>query len=505
MLIDMPSHKRLINIFVVLYLVLVGASGSLARSDWPQYQYNAQHIGYNPDCVLTPPLHLQWSRKPCNGPMFQATVVEDRAYVATIEPWYAKDSAQVWCYSLADGEELWTLNFGGFPFMVMQPSYGYGMLYLQVNDAFSSFVTAVTPDSGHHIWLSGYRQQDYWALAPTIYDGKVVICGNTYGGMHGFNAYTGEFLWKSRQKQVDEWTPAAYDGVVYSFLGDHLVANDLETGAVLWDMHTDTSDTPGSKTASARDPGNAPVIDTVNNILYCTANFALYAVDLETREVSWMKHSDRRYRTTPALYDGKVYAVQEGVVKMFNGLTGDSLAAFVGDEEFYWYHARAPVIANGFVFVSSREKTYALDAETLEEVWRYDVRGHLSVGADHLFVSTPDGELYAFGNMPTAVDDDNSDATLPGSLVLHQNYPNPFNNSTVIEYALPRRSQVAVTVYNILGRRVSTLLSSFQSAGTHSVEWTGTDDRGQPVSSGTYFYRLKADDLIQTRKMVLLR
>jgi len=84
-------------------------------------------------------------------------------------------------------------------------------------------------------------------------------------------------------------------------------------------------------------------------------------------------------------------------------------------------------------------------------------------------------------------------------------YPNPFNPETVIYYSLSQDSEVELTVYNIKGQRVARLVNSEQPAGEHRVVWDGRDERGNPVSSGVYFYRLSAGDITEQRKMMLLK
>jgi len=86
-----------------------------------------------------------------------------------------------------------------------------------------------------------------------------------------------------------------------------------------------------------------------------------------------------------------------------------------------------------------------------------------------------------------------------------RNYPNPFNPETDIRFALSKPSQVKLSVYNVLGQNVITLHDGLLSAGVHSVQWNGRDSQGNSVASGIYIYRLQADDVTQTRKMVLLR
>jgi hypothetical protein len=94
---------------------------------------------------------------------------------------------------------------------------------------------------------------------------------------------------------------------------------------------------------------------------------------------------------------------------------------------------------------------------------------------------------------------------LPEQFSLSHNYPNPFNPVTQIEYALPRNCQVKLIVFNILGQRVKTLVDEFQTAGYKSAHWDGKDDTGSEVASGVYFYKLKAGDYSETKKMILMK
>ena len=81
---------------------------------------------------------------------------------------------------------------------------------------------------------------------------------------------------------------------------------------------------------------------------------------------------------------------------------------------------------------------------------------------------------------------------LPDAFALNQNYPNPFNPSTQIRYALPEQSQVVLTVYDMLGRKVRTLVNGVQDAGYRTVMWNATSDLGTPVSAGMYIYTIRA-------------
>jgi len=94
---------------------------------------------------------------------------------------------------------------------------------------------------------------------------------------------------------------------------------------------------------------------------------------------------------------------------------------------------------------------------------------------------------------------------LPTTFSLSQNYPNPFNPSTVIEFTVPQRSRVLIEVYNLLGQRVTTLVDEPMAPGIYRTVWNGNDRNGKPVGSGIYFYRLKTDRYVATKKMLLLK
>ena len=101
----------------------------------------------------------------------------------------------------------------------------------------------------------------------------------------------------------------------------------------------------------------------------------------------------------------------------------------------------------------------------------------------------------------------NGGSALPRAYALSQNSPNPFNPSTTISYEIPESdggAKVSLTVYNIRGQKVITLVDELKEAGQYSINWDGRDLSGNRVSSGVYFYRMQAGNFTATRKMVIL-
>jgi 1,4-alpha-glucan branching enzyme len=88
---------------------------------------------------------------------------------------------------------------------------------------------------------------------------------------------------------------------------------------------------------------------------------------------------------------------------------------------------------------------------------------------------------------------------------LENNYPNPFNPQTTFTFEIPNDSVVRVDIFDIQGRKLKTLTNKFQLAGEHTVSWNGMDQNGLPVSSGVYFYQIKAGNFTQSKKMTLLK
>ena len=94
---------------------------------------------------------------------------------------------------------------------------------------------------------------------------------------------------------------------------------------------------------------------------------------------------------------------------------------------------------------------------------------------------------------------------IPTDFELSNNYPNPFNPSTIIKYAIPANANVRLTVYNMLGEEVRTLVNQNQATGSYSVTWDGTTNYGTQVASGMYIYRLAAGDFVSVKKMLLMK
>ena len=94
---------------------------------------------------------------------------------------------------------------------------------------------------------------------------------------------------------------------------------------------------------------------------------------------------------------------------------------------------------------------------------------------------------------------------VPDLFALHQNYPNPFNPTTQIRYDLPEEQNVTISIYDVMGRNIRTLINSNKQSGYHSIYWDAKNDIGEGVAAGMYIYTIQAGDFRATKKMVLLK
>ena len=120
--------------------------------------------------------------------------------------------------------------------------------------------------------------------------------------------------------------------------------------------------------------------------------------------------------------------------------------------------------------------------------WGYDI--DLWIGAVH---------------SADVVNIDNYKVLFPDRLKIYNAYPNPFNPVTSLRYDLPKNDLVNITIYDMMGRIVKTLVNGSQKAGFNSIKWNATNDRNEPVSAGLYLYTIQTGEFRQTKKMVLLK
>jgi hypothetical protein len=142
------------------------------------------------------------------------------------------------------------------------------------------------------------------------------------------------------------------------------------------------------------------------------------------------------------------------------------------------------------------------------EVGFFQTRGwarDVAVSDQYIYLVAWNGDLHILRNYLATMVRSNYGKENLSLFALFQNFPNPFNPTTTIEYDIPKNVYVELTIIDLLGRHVRTLVAEEKPAGHHQVTWNGLDDAGDRVASGVYLYRLTAEGYSETRKLLLIR
>jgi len=315
----------------------------------------------------------------------------------------------------------------------------------------------------------------------------------------------------SEGSQSEFWTGLPHcannllvDNVLYVTYGTHVKAIDIYTSTELWDIYLSGSlDADGI--AMAND-GFLYVV-THNNKVY------KIDVDAQTSELfayggigtydQGMVYDEEYNRLLICSYQANcpIFAVSlpdgETSIAYETGL--DNLDAMATD-----------AAGNIYVTCSSDNSVYRYNNEfTDEPIIVSD--GH--TGPSGLEVNNIDNLLYVSNFFSGTVDVvqlpevgvENGIQIRP-AIKLFQNYPNPFNPSTTISFYMDKNEQFELSIYNLLGQKVKSFNNlQITQSPNQQIIWNGTDDSGNPVSSGTYFYKLTASDFTKTKKMILMK
>ncbi|NHZ86265.1 MAG: T9SS type A sorting domain-containing protein [Planctomycetia bacterium] len=180
-----------------------------------------------------------------------------------------------------------------------------------------------------------------------------------------------------------------------------------------------------------------------------------------------------------------------------NGLSGPSYHTLLWNEGNI---SQNPEFINSLEFdFNLSTSSPGIDAGTAFYVWEEDTL--INIDQNDYVGNAPD--MGAFESL--YIVSINEEQILPVKFALYRNYPNPFNPITTIQYELPQQSVVQITIYDLLGKKVTTLVSETQDAGFKSISWNATNDYGKPVSAGVYLYKIQAGEFVQTKKMILLK
>jgi outer membrane protein assembly factor BamB len=388
---------------------------------------------------------------------------------------------------------------------------------------------AVNDSTGDTLWSFGVPSS---AGSPSFVaaqnDSMVFLGGQNSTGLYALYRSTGEAKWSRPIGSLYTKNPIL-DGDRLYIVGDSLYCLNIGNGSSVWSYPFSVQASPavdnnlcyvcGNQKALAIDKltgvkeweqynsqsGNAAL--AVDEMwVYTETNDSLVARSKTTGEIQWAYQVDGVTLTSQstnsiAVCDSyvcfTVWQNTDGKGQIFTLKKTDG--TYEWDYEFAGTGVRAPTIANRVVYVVtfSYYTLYGFDVSTGEVLLTDGTKGYVNqpIVANHRLYVTTTSSVVAFENLGSAVEED--DAPLENSYLLLENHPNPFNPSTVIEFSLPQRADVSLTVYNLLGQKVARLTDGIYGAGTHRIEWHAGN-----LSSGVYFCRLETRELTAGSRQV---
>jgi hypothetical protein len=351
--------------------------GPLA-GDWPTFGNGPAHAGYFPGIVGNSTFALRW-RSVVGGSLQQAAVGGNRIYVT---PYQYFGSAFLTAIHEYSGQVAWQYNFAS-AYSINPPTYDSGSVYVQrCDNGGDTHLWNFNAITGGVNWQAPHGAQWERYMAPTVADGGVWVNGGTYGGMYGFNQSNGSQRFFLGLAQVDGWTPAYYQGKVYTQVG-MFRAHDPVTGAVLWSTDTSTSSGGNAvKTPSIAD-GRGYFIGSPN----------LFAVDLTSHAIAL--RIDGNFTGYPAIANGMIYAISNNVVAAYS-TAGQYVGSYVAGTTLSYQ----PIVTDDSVIVSSATNTCVFDLFTFALKQSIPVAGYLSLANGVLYITTSAGELYSYSSGP---------------------------------------------------------------------------------------------------------
>lgn len=456
---------------------------------WTMFGNNPQHTGCNNDDSISVPLKFKWSDYFYEESINPVSVVNN-SVIVSVDAF--NHNQGIYVLDFETGAIEWEEQYSQI-FSLNPPSFAYGNVYVQVcNGSGETYLRAFDLYTGAIMWESPFGAQWENYFAPTVVNRKVYINGGAYGGVYGFDAINGTEYWFYELPQYDSWTPAYYRDTLYTYTTasnsdyGYLAALNSHSGMLLWDK----DDLPNSWYGYSMN--TAPVIDTNSRIIIVTSMYYQSAVSLETHEKLWTQSGQF---LTPAVYNGVLYCVKDGILNACDIFTGGTLWSFTQNSNISY----PPVVANGYVFISSETDAYAVDINDHTEKWHIAHGGHLTVAYNCLFIAGYDGNLYVYEKFPNTVDGLNGENTPFAEL--YQNFPNPVKKSAsaTIGYYISQDAQVNLAVYDIQGKEIIELENQKVLAGEH-FHALSTD----LLYPGVFVYKLTVNDFeVNAKKLII--
>jgi outer membrane protein assembly factor BamB len=496
--------KMRINQFLLIFIWLIYSNPVPAR-DWPMFRGDARHQALAIDVSDTLFQYATWTFS-CGGSIFASPVAaQGKVFVAATDNF-------IYCLADNSGELLWKTELGSWA--EATPVISGDKIFVGAMD---HQLYALSVPTGAILWQTDLGS---WIESSPVVVGQSLFVGGTNHRLFGLDTETGQVRWQFPVGGDIYSSPAYHAGLIYFGCDDHHFYAVDTLGQLHWQF-----DTAGYSIYSSPTVTDSLVIfGTIDNGVIAPPDSALgyswnnqiFALNAQTGAEVWKLRVENfgLMHSSPAADSATVYySTDQGRLRAIDLATGQiRWETQMPDSSLVW---AAPAIAAGVVYLPSVAGRLGLfSTQTGAELGQFTLSGdslfvHASpaITQNFLYFAASDGKLYALSKMmPAKVG--NWAAKSPDGFRLFPNFPNPFNPQTCIRYHLLAPEWVTLTIYNLLGQQVKSLVNEFQPVGTHQVFWDGRDASGREVASGEYIFRLEAGthrSLLRTQRMLLLR
>ena len=335
--------------------------------DWGMLQGNAAHDGFQPIALNKNNFSLRW-KKTFTTSIYPVSTGGDKVFVT--QPSY--NNTYLHALNPTDGSNTWTKDFGPI-YSMSAASFADGKVYTRGDEALWAF----NANTGTQFFRTPYSEQWSSPNAPNLLEGKAYVGRGYYQNVTAFNLLDGSPLWTSTSQ---DWSNAAEltlsSQSVITTYGNKIIAINRQTGIEQFQINTSSNI-------------NSTTLGKRNNLLVAGNN--IQSINLTSRETNWSSTQGNIFGI-PAIGNGSVYFVSSGTLYSLNELSGAL--------QWSWTPPGSTISSNiiatlSHVFVSTGNKTYAIDLASGLSVWSYDAGGNLSLGRDGALYITSNNELFA--------------------------------------------------------------------------------------------------------------
>ncbi len=380
-----------------------------------------------------------------------STPAVDADWVYNCRPVWSSNSTWVYCLDRFTGDVEWSVSVPGYAASCL--TIWDGKLYMPT---YTGPLYALNITDGSVVWQNDESTGGYWDSSPVIVDGDIYILGNdSYA--RAFDASTGAVIWETAVTPGTylSATPAYHDGRLY--FGDQVDSfhsMDCAAGGYLWSV-------PGVIHGS---PGVADgVVFFGEGSNYYDETAHVFAYDITDGSVIWS------YETTSGPY---------GIVS-------------------------SPSIVDGVMYIAGTDGNLYAFGTGLKYTYLDDL--FASVGTNELIVTSYYGGSPAAADTITFTVNGTGIEFGPSPGLGLRAAPNPFSSFTSVSFTVASPGMVSVSVYDMTGREVASLVSASMEAGKHSVAWDGMTGSGESVSPGIYLCRMESMSAVETVGLCVLR